>query len=109
MAAFNDFPLPDVILTLKHNTITGRGRRGEGENHFRFSIFDFRFSMLISFLNLWAQFNPMPKIYDNIENVLLDGLELTIKSSFRSDFCVGINIMYRMGMGIGSGAEIMDD
>lgn len=31
----------------------------------------------------------MPKIYDNIENVLLEGLELTIRSSFRSDFCVG--------------------
>ena len=31
----------------------------------------------------------MPKIYDNIENVLLKGLEQSIHNSFRSDFCVG--------------------
>jgi SNF2 family DNA or RNA helicase len=31
----------------------------------------------------------MPKIYDNIENILIEGLANTIKSSYRSDFCVG--------------------
>lgn len=31
----------------------------------------------------------MPKIYDNIENFLIEGLSQTIKTSFRSDFCVG--------------------
>lgn len=31
----------------------------------------------------------MPKIYDNIENNLVEGLSQSIISSFRSDFCVG--------------------
>ena len=31
----------------------------------------------------------MPKIFDNIENYLLDGLKKTIEISNKSDFCVG--------------------
>lgn len=31
----------------------------------------------------------MPKIYDNIENRLLDGLKQTLDVSYKSDFCVG--------------------
>ncbi|MBP6871653.1 MAG: helicase [Bacteroidales bacterium] len=31
----------------------------------------------------------MPKIYDNIENILIEGLKQTIRTSFRADFCVG--------------------
>lgn len=31
----------------------------------------------------------MPKIYDNIETILIDGLESSLKSSKRADFCVG--------------------
>ena len=31
----------------------------------------------------------MPKIYDNIENNLVDGLKNTLLVSYRSDFCVG--------------------
>lgn len=41
------------------------------------------------FLYLLSQSEYMPKIYDNIENYLHHGLSETIKSSFRSDFCVG--------------------
>ena len=31
----------------------------------------------------------MPKIYDNIENRLTEGLKNTIEVSHRADFCVG--------------------
>jgi hypothetical protein len=31
----------------------------------------------------------MPKIYDNIENKLTEGLRNTIEVSYRADFCVG--------------------
>lgn len=31
----------------------------------------------------------MPKIYDNIENILTDGLNNTLNLTYRSDFCVG--------------------
>ena len=31
----------------------------------------------------------MPKIYDNIENKLTEGLRNTIEVSHRADFCVG--------------------